>query len=58
MIVALALLLVATEDPRIPLAELQLQERHQEALVQVEGTIGAEPEVAGELGFHYLRGHL
>lgn len=58
MIVALALLLAATEDPRIPLAELQLQERHREALVRVETELGDTPEAAGDLGFHYLRGHL
>ncbi len=58
MIVALALLLFAAEDPRIPLAELQLQDRYEEALVQVETALADEPEAAAGLGFHYLRGHL
>ncbi len=58
MIVALALLLAGADDPRIPLAELQLQERHREALVRVETELVQEPDAAADLGFHYLRGHL
>lgn len=58
MIIALALLLLGAEDPRIPVAELQLQGRQSEALVQVETALREEPEVVGRLGFHYLRGHL
>ncbi len=60
MIVALALLLAAGagQDPRIPLAELQLQDRYREALVRVETELVEAPEAAGDLGLHYLRGHL
>ena len=58
MIVALAMVLATGADPRIPVAELQLQQRHEDALVQVDATLGEDPETASELGFHYLRGHL
>jgi tetratricopeptide (TPR) repeat protein len=58
MIVALALLLLSAEDPRIPVAELQLERRHSEALARVEVELAEDPETAAGLGFHYLRGHL
>lgn len=58
MIVALALLLLSGGDPRVSLAELQLQGRHNEALGQVETLLSEDPETAAELGFHYLKGHL
>ncbi len=58
MIVALALLLLGAEDPRVPIAELQLEGRPAQALVRVETALRDEPDAAGKLGFHYLRGHL
>ncbi len=58
MIVALALLLLAADDPRIPITELQLQNRYSDALVQVDSALAEEPAAAAEIGFHYLRGHL
>ena len=45
-------------DPRQTAVELQLQDRHQEALQHTRREIREHPERATELGFHYLRGHL
>lgn len=59
MIVVLALLLAAAEpDPRPALVELQLEGRHAAALTHLEGVIEDDPARAGELGLHYLHGHL
>jgi tetratricopeptide (TPR) repeat protein len=58
MIIALALLLVAGDDPRPWLVELQLTGRHEAALAAVEETLRQDPEASQELGLDYLRGHL
>ncbi len=59
MILALALLLTAgAPDPRVPLVELQLEQRYAAALVRVEAAIDQQPRQAELLGLHYLRGDL
>lgn len=58
---SLALLLslfTAGGDPRIALVELQLDRDHLGALEKVEQALAEHPEMAQELGFDYLRGHL
>lgn len=45
-------------DPRQTAVELQLADRHQEALQYTRVEIRERPDQARELGFHYLRGHL
>ena len=59
MILALALLLAAGEaDPRLPLVELQLEQRHAAALTRLATLIDEDRPRADRLGLHYLHGHL
>ncbi len=59
MILALALLLAGgASDPRTPLVELQLEQRHAAVLMRLEVLIEEDRPQADRLGLHYLRGHL
>ncbi|MEE8277309.1 MAG: lytic transglycosylase domain-containing protein [Thermoanaerobaculia bacterium] len=58
MIVALALLLLAGDDPRPSLIDLQLEGRNEAALGAVQEALRVDPETARALGFDHLRGHL
>jgi soluble lytic murein transglycosylase len=59
MILALALLLAAgAPDPRTPLVELQLEQRHAAVLTRLDSLIEEDRPQADRLGLHYLRGHL
>ncbi len=58
MILALALLLLATDDPRPSLIELQLEGRTEAALAAAQNELRKDPEAARALGFEHLRGHL
>lgn len=55
---ALALLAAGADDPRIPLVESQLANRHELALREVERLLAGEREQAQRLGLDYLRGRL
>ncbi|MGB6334938.1 MAG: tetratricopeptide repeat protein, partial [Thermoanaerobaculia bacterium] len=57
MIWVLALTLLAG-DPRPAVVELQLGNELQTALVEVEGALEEQPNLARRLGFDYLHGHL
>lgn len=45
-------------DPRLPLVEMQLSESWEEALERTRAELSEDPEMAREMGFDYLRGHL
>lgn len=48
----------AAEDPRIPLVELQLAGKSEEALKRIDLLLVEEPDQARALGLNYLRGQL
>lgn len=54
----LFLLLVALQEPRAHLVELQRAGKVAQALEETERLIRVEPGTAERLGLHYLRGHL
>ena len=58
MILALTLLALGANDPRPELIELQLEGRHEAALVEVERALANDPQAARQWGFEYLQGHL
>lgn len=54
----LALAAASEPDPRPTLVQLQLEDRHLEALQETRREIRDHPDEARALGLHYLRGHL
>ena len=58
LLALVALVPAAAADPRVPLIELQLAGKTEEALEHVERLLAEEPGQARELGLHYLHGRL
>jgi soluble lytic murein transglycosylase len=58
MITAFALFVAVAVDPRPALVELQLQNRHRDALVLTQRELEDHPGEARAMGLDYLRGHL
>jgi soluble lytic murein transglycosylase len=54
----LLLLILVAADPRVPLIQLQVEGRLQQALEATEQQIAESPEASNRLGLHYLRGDL